>query len=94
MTERNAARLDAAERAVRAGASIIGAVVAVIALMIAISHQNDVTTSRRESARDSCLLFRGLVRHATPPSRSADERAFELRTPLYDCRVYARSVVR
>jgi hypothetical protein len=79
---------------------IITAILAIIALTSAaylgITHANDLQTSRTNAANDSCHLLRGLVYAATykAPQQRAAADAYIAHTPLRDCRVYAREVVR
>lgn len=75
-------------------AQIVTSLVAIAALIVAIMGLVDVTNSRRDSARDSCLLLRGLVLKATTPSRAAAVHAYIANTPLRDCDNYAMTVVR
>jgi hypothetical protein len=72
------------------------AIAATIALALAIARAGDVTTSRRDAAADSCHLLRGLVLAGSThdPQDRAAERAYINRTPLRDCRAYARLVIR
>lgn len=69
-------------------------VIATAALVIAIVGLLELPGSRRDSARDSCQLLRGLVLTATPPERAAAVAHYIAHTPLRDCTQYARRLVR
>jgi hypothetical protein len=67
---------------------------AIAALAIAIGGLQELPTSRRQSARDSCQLIRGLVLTATTSARQAAVEHYIKSTPLHDCSEYARKLVR
>lgn len=69
-------------------------VIAIAALAIAIVGLLELPGSRRDSARDSCQLIKGLVYSAAPPSRLASVNSYVAGTPLHDCRAYARKLVK
>lgn len=77
-----------------AAVQIVINVIAVAALTIAIIGLLELPGSRRDSARDSCRLLRGLVLTATPPERTGAVDGYIARTPLHDCSEYARSLVK
>lgn len=82
-------------QAVTSIAATIALGVATVALVVALVHAGDVATSRRDSARDSCQLLRGLMYAATTkaPKQRAAARAYINHTPLRDCRIYAARIV-
>jgi hypothetical protein len=70
---------------------ILTSIVAIIALTLTIIHLNDVKTSRRDAAYDSCYLLRGLVFAATTnaPTQRAAAAAYIRGTVLRDCALYS-----
>jgi hypothetical protein len=75
---------------------IVTSVIAIVALSFAIAALTETTHSRRESARDSCQLLRGLVYAATTkaPAQRTAAAAYIARTPLHDCNAYARQLIK
>jgi hypothetical protein len=69
-------------------------VIATAALIIAIVGLLELPGSRRDSARDSCYLLRGLVLTATAPGQQAAVDRYIARTPLHDCNQYAQRLVK
>lgn len=74
--------------------------ISIAALILAIIGLSDITraetVSRRGSAVDSCHLLRGLVFHATAgnPTGRRESARFIAGTPLHNCTVYARALVK
>lgn len=75
-------------------AQVVLSVLTIAAFVIAIDGLTRITASRRDAARDSCILLLGLVHAAAPSSRSVQVRQYIDRTPLRDCNQYARTVVK
>jgi hypothetical protein len=70
--------------------------VSTVALILAVIGLGHESQSRRDAARDSCYLLRGLVTAATTqaPAQRAASNAYIARTQLHNCNGYARSVVK
>lgn len=77
-------------------ANIVTCLLALAGLSIAILGLTNQKEIRRDAARDSCQLLRGLVFHATegnPKGRKAAAH-YVAGTPLRDCTVYAKDIVK
>lgn len=75
-------------------AQIATLLLALVALAVGLANLNAKTsaiqTSRYDTRLGTCYLLRGLVHAAAPPGRQAIADAYIARTPLRDCRRYAR----
>lgn len=73
---------------------VAAAMLLIVVTVLLLTHLNDGTKARRESAHDSCELIKGLAVSGTPKAKLSDLKAYINGTSLKNCSTYARTVIK